>query len=68
LNVLRELLLDETGVSVSETTMWRQLERMGSTLKKDCPRVRSKPTGCDRCARKLQSADAALGVPSTGLH
>jgi transposase len=34
LNVLCELLLDETGVSVSETTMWRQLERMGITLKK----------------------------------
>lgn len=34
LNVLREMLLDETGVAVSETTMWRQLERMGITLKK----------------------------------
>jgi transposase len=34
LNVLRELLLDETDVSVSETTMWRQLEPMGITLKK----------------------------------
>ena len=34
LNVLREILLDETGVAISETTMWRQLERMGITLKK----------------------------------
>jgi len=34
LNVLRELLTDATGISVSETTMWRQLERMGITLKK----------------------------------
>lgn len=34
LNVLREMLCDETGVSVSETTMWRQLERMGITRKK----------------------------------
>lgn len=34
LNVLREILQDETGVAVSETTMWRQLNRMGITLKK----------------------------------
>ena len=34
LNVLRELLADESGVAVSETTMWRQLRRMGLTLKK----------------------------------
>lgn len=34
LNVLREVLEDETGVAVSETTMWRQLNRMGITLKK----------------------------------
>ena len=34
LNVLRELLADESGVAVSETTMWRQLLRMGLTLKK----------------------------------
>lgn len=34
LNVLCELLADVTGVSVSETTMWRQLERMDITLKK----------------------------------
>lgn len=34
LNVLREMLGDETGVLVSETTMWRQLERMGITRKK----------------------------------
>lgn len=34
LNILRELLADESGVAVSETTMWRQLMRMGLTLKK----------------------------------
>ena len=34
LNVFCELLLDSVGVSVSETTMWRQLERMDITLKK----------------------------------
>jgi transposase len=34
LNVLRELLADVSEVSVSETTMWRQLVRMGLTLKK----------------------------------
>lgn len=34
LNVLREILEDETGVTISETTMWRQLRRMGITLKK----------------------------------
>jgi transposase len=34
LNVLREILEDETGIAVSETTMWRQLERMGITRKK----------------------------------
>lgn len=34
LNVLREMLQDATGVAVSETTMWRQLLRMGITLKK----------------------------------
>lgn len=34
LKVLCELLAAETDVSVSETTMWRQLERMGITLKK----------------------------------
>ena len=34
LAVLCELLLDATGVGVSETTMWRQLRRMGLTLKK----------------------------------
>jgi transposase len=45
LNVLRELLLDETGVSVSETTMWRQLERMGITLKK---RPSARPNKTDR--------------------
>jgi transposase len=32
--VLCELLEDEAGVGVSETTMWRQLGRMGITLKK----------------------------------
>jgi transposase len=41
LNVLRELLADEGSVVVSETTMWRQLVRMGLTLKKR-PSVRSK--------------------------
>lgn len=45
LNVLRELLLDETGVSVSETTMWRQLERMGITLKK---RQSARPSKTDQ--------------------
>ena len=34
LNVLCELLGDDSGVAVSETTMWRQLGRMGLTLKK----------------------------------
>ncbi len=43
LNVLRELLADEGAVAVSETTMWRQLGRMGLTLKKR-PSVRSKRT------------------------
>ena len=43
LNVLRELLADEGGVAVSETTMWRQLRRMGLTLKKR-PFVPSKGT------------------------
>jgi hypothetical protein len=33
--VLCELLEDETGVAVSETTMWWQLLRMGITLKKE---------------------------------
>ena len=46
LNVLCELLADETGVAVSETTMWRQLERMGITLKKrvSAPPRESDPT------------------------
>jgi len=44
LNVLRELLADESGVSVSETTMWRQLVRMGLTLKKR-PSARTRGTG-----------------------
>ena len=42
LNVLREVLADETGVAVSETTMWRQLNRMGITLKKRPSEPRSK--------------------------
>ena len=42
LNVLREVLEDETGVAVSETTMWRQLNRMGITLKKRPSGLRSK--------------------------
>jgi transposase len=42
LNVLREVLCDETGVSVSETTMWRQLGRMGITRKKRPSGHRSK--------------------------
>jgi transposase len=42
LNVLREVLADETGVAVSETTMWRQLNRMGITLKKRQSEPRSK--------------------------
>jgi transposase len=46
LNVLRELLDDESGVAVSETTMWRQLGRMGLTLKKrlSVPRKRAART------------------------
>lgn len=43
LNVLRELLADEGAPAVSETTMWRQLVRMGLTLKKR-PSARSKRT------------------------
>jgi transposase len=43
--VLSELLADETGVGVSETTMWRQLGRMGLTLKKSRSTHRS---GTDR--------------------
>ena len=34
LNVLREMFEDKSGVLLSETTMWRQLRRMGLTLKK----------------------------------
>ncbi|MBM4419971.1 MAG: hypothetical protein FJ033_16950 [Chloroflexi bacterium] len=34
LNVLCELLADQGAVVVSETTMWRQLGRMGLSLKK----------------------------------
>ena len=45
LNVLCELLADETGVAISETTMWRQLERMDITLKK---RVSAPPRESDR--------------------
>jgi putative transposase len=33
--VLCELLADETKLEISETTMWRQLQRMGLTLKKN---------------------------------
>ena len=43
LPVLCELLLDATGVGVSETTMWRQLRRMGLTLKKS-PSARRRET------------------------
>lgn len=32
--ILCELLADKTGIAISETTMWRQLGRMGITLKK----------------------------------
>lgn len=45
LNVLREILEDETGIAVSETTMWRQLERMGITRKK---RQSARPSKTDR--------------------
>lgn len=41
--VLCELLADATGVGVSETTMWRQLRRMGLTLKKS-PSTRRRET------------------------
>ena len=34
LNVLRELLADESDVRVSETTMWRQLKQMRNKQKK----------------------------------
>jgi transposase len=34
LNVLRELFADALGITVSEATMCRQLQRMGLTLKK----------------------------------
>lgn len=46
LNVFADLLADETGVAVSETTMWRQFERMGITLKKrpSAPRSRTART------------------------
>lgn len=43
LNVLRELLADESGVPVSETTMRRQLVRMGLTPKKR-PSARTRGT------------------------
>ena len=42
--VLCELLADETKLEVSETTMWRQLKRMGMTLKKS-PSTRPSATG-----------------------
>jgi len=46
LNVLRELLDDDSGVAVSETTMWRQLGRMGLSRKKSpsAPRKRAART------------------------
>ena len=34
LNVLREMFADAVGISVSEATMCRQLQRMGLTLRK----------------------------------
>jgi transposase len=34
LDVLRELFADATGIAMSGTTIWRQLQRMGLTLKK----------------------------------
>jgi transposase len=34
LNVLRELFADAVGISVSEATLCRQLQRMGMTLRK----------------------------------
>jgi transposase len=43
LEVLCELLEEKTGVVVSETTMWRQLRRMGMTLKKS-PSTRRRET------------------------
>lgn len=39
--VLCELLADTTGLQISETTMWRQLGRMGITVKKS-PSTRRK--------------------------
>jgi|SoiMethySBSTD1v2_1073268.scaffolds.fasta_scaffold666657_3 transposase len=44
LNVLREMLEDATSVRVSETTMWRQLIRMGFTRKKNSGAQRAKPS------------------------
>lgn len=41
LNVLRDLFEDESGLLLSETTMWRQLRRMGMTLKKRVSAPRS---------------------------
>jgi len=35
LNELRETFGKETGIQVSETTMWRALRRMGYTVKKN---------------------------------
>lgn len=43
LEVLCELLEEKAGVAVSETTMWRQLRRMGLTLKKS-PSTRRRET------------------------
>lgn len=42
--ILCELLADETELAISETTMWRQLRRMGLTLKKN-PSTRPSETG-----------------------
>jgi transposase len=42
--LLCEMLADETKLGISETTMWRQLRRMGLTLKKS-PSTRPNETG-----------------------
>ena len=44
LKTLCELLASETQVLVSETTAWRQLRRMGITLKKNAASHRTRPS------------------------
>jgi transposase len=60
LEVSCDLLEEKTGVAVSETTMWRQLRRMGLTPKKVPPRVGEKPPGRDRAARRVSATYAPV--------